>query len=403
MPRNLKNITQEIRLFTIFLSKGSDILKKTSLFLLIVLIILASGCNSNNIKPVPTELPTNTEEVKTPAAETEFPEISYETKINETTEANITTAVEQVSPAVVNINTLAKPDLKFDPFSYQYYYGKPAEGQGSGVIIDKKGLVLTNAHVVYKAAKILVSLPDGRKFEGKLLGCDKYSDIALVKIEPHEEELPAAKLGNSDSLKIGSWAIAIGNPFGFTSTVTVGVISAVNRKLAAPEARLENLIQTDAAINPGNSGGALVNIYGEVIGINTAIIPYAEGLGFAVPINMAKEVIEELIEKGSISRPFLGIYYYELNSNVAKQFDLKIDKGLLILKIFPGGPAHKAGIMPGDIITKVNGKEVLTIEEMNKIISEIGAGNSSEFEIYRKGKFDEIQVEIGELPPEFLN
>ncbi|GAI04560.1 unnamed protein product, partial [marine sediment metagenome] len=264
-------------------------------------------------------------------------------------------ASEEVAPAVVNIRIIQ--------FTYDSFFRVvPREGQGSGVIFSKEGYILTNEHVIHEAREINVVLPDGREFKGKLIGSDPSVDLAVVKVTA--KNLPLAKLGNSDKLRPGEFCIAIGNPFGLQNTLTFGVISAMGRDIgAAPEEILENLIQTQAPINPGNSGGPLINLEGEVIGINTAIIPYAQGIGFAIPINTAKEIIDELISYGRVIRPWLGIYSLCVTPQVKERFNLSVDSGCYIVEVVPQSPAEKGGIKEGDVIVKVNDQDIKTINE----------------------------------------
>ena len=301
-------------------------------------------------------------------------------------------ASEKVAPAVVNIRTVQ--------FTTDFLFNiVPQEGQGSGVIFSKEGYILTNEHVIHGARQINVVLPDGREFQGKLVGSDPRVDLAVIKISA--SDLPVAKLGDSDRLKSGEFCIAIGNPFGLQNTVTFGVISATGRNIgAAPGKILENLIQTDAPINPGNSGGPLINFSGEVIGINTAIIPYAQGIGFAIPINTAKEIIDELIKYGKVTRPWLGIYYLPITSKIKKRFNLPVDAGIYIVKVVPGGPAARGGIRDGDVLLEVNGQRVEDAQDLREIMKKKKIGEKITLLIFRKGDYLRVRVELGEMPIE---
>ena len=300
-------------------------------------------------------------------------------------------AVEKVSPAVVSINTIVEntgPDI-FTSFDF---YSKPKEGQGSGVIVDERGYIITNEHVVKDASKIFVTLSDGRQFGGVYVGSDPDTDLALIYI--NGTDLPVAHMGSSKDLKPGAWAIAIGNPFGLTNSVTIGFISAVNRSLRIEDNLFENLIQTDAAINPGNSGGALIDIYGNIIGINTAIA--AQGIGFAIPIDVAEEIITELIEYGDISRGYVGFHTVEVNLKIATQLMLPDARGLLVVEVMPGGPGERAGLRAGDVIREVNEKPVNKVMDFKNIIKEMGIGEVLDLYIYREGYVGIVHIFIEE-------
>lgn len=303
---------------------------------------------------------------------------------------SIVQASEKVSPAVVNIRTVR--------FTQDFFFNiVPQEGLGSGVIFDSEGYILTNEHVVSRAREIWVVLPDGREFEGKMVGSDARVDLAVLKIEA--EEIPVAQLGNSDKLRTGEFCIAIGNPFGLQNTVTFGVISATGRHIqASSEKILENLIQTDAPINPGNSGGPLINIRGEVIGINTAIIPYAQGIGFAIPVNVAKDIIDELIEHGRVIRPWLGIYYLPVTAQVKERFNLTVDTGIYIAQVALQGPADNAGIKEGDIIIKINDYQIKSAEDVREMLKNAKVGQKVNLLLVRQAEYREINIELGEMP-----
>ena len=297
---------------------------------------------------------------------------------------------ERVKPAVVNISTVRiVADFFFNLV--------PQEGVGSGVIFDRRGYILTNEHVIHGAKEIRVTLPDGREFKGELVGADSMTDLAVIKI--NGENLPIAELGDSEKVRVGEFCIAIGNPFGLESTVTFGVVSAIGRSIRTePEKLLENLIQTDAAINPGNSGGALINLKGEIIGINTAIIPYAQGIGFAIPINTAKVVAESLIKYGRVIRPWLGIYYLPLTPQVASRLRLSVEYGIYIISVVPGGPADKAGLMKGDIIVRFNGQKIRTAEQLRDALLRAGVGKRVFLTVLRKGKMRFFELTLEERP-----
>jgi S1-C subfamily serine protease len=245
-----------------------------------------------------------------------------------------------------------------------FYQAVPVEGMGSGTITDPKGYILTNNHVVGGADKITVTLWNGEVLEGKLVGSCSVHDTAVVKVR--KEGLPAAELGDSNKLKVGQRVYAIGNPFGLAGgpTVTSGVVSAVNRTIEAQRGLLENLVQTDAAINPGNSGGPLVNLEGEVIAINTAIIPFAQGIGFAIPVNSAKACTGEMITTGVSERPWLGVIGLSLTDGIARYYNLPVDRGVLVSKVVEDSPADRSGIIAGDIILRLDSAPVYHIEDL---------------------------------------
>ena len=274
----------------------------------------------------------------------------------------IVDAVEKVSKSVVNI---ASERMIQD----QLFRVFPIEGVGSGIIIDGKGFILTNNHVVDKANNLKITLNDGNLFNGKVIGTDEISDLAVVKVDS-KEALPFAQLGNSDQLKIGQIIIAIGNPFGLTGgpTVTAGIVSALNRSLQFESGALE-LIQTDAAINPGNSGGPLVNTNGEVIGINTAKMPYAQGIGFAVPVNAAKVIMKDLMENGQVTnRPWIGIAAIKITRQLAQYYRLPTNEGVLIAQVESRSPADYADLRKGDIIESIDGKKITDPSQMSSYI-----------------------------------
>jgi len=267
-------------------------------------------------------------------------------------------------------------------------------GVGSGFVMSRDGYVLTNNHVVEDAEQIKVKLANGKEYEGKVVGRDPKTDLALVKIEG-ASDLHPLKLGNSDDLKVGSWVVAIGSPFGLEQTVTAGIVSAKGRVIGSGP--YDNFIQTDASINPGNSGGPLINMKGEVVGINTAIIASGQGIGFAIPINMAKEIAPQLQEKGHVTRGWLGVSIQEVTPELAKSFDLKEKKGALVSQVASGSPAEKAGIEQGDIILEFDGKEVSNSQDLPRIVASTPVGKAVTLRILRNGKVIDRQVKVGEL------
>lgn len=300
----------------------------------------------------------------------------------------IVNAVEKVSKSVVNISSVRM-------VQDQLYRIFPIEGAGSGVIIDKKGYILTNNHVIEGADKLKVTTTDGNTFEGKVKGTDDLTDLAVIKIQSNES-LRSSELGNSDSLKIGQIVIAIGNPFGLAGgpTVTAGIVSALNRKLQFEKGILE-LIQTDAAINPGNSGGPLINANGEVIGINTAKMPYAQGIGFAVPVNVAKAILNELIDKGRVTtRPWIGISTIKITRQLAGYYNLPVSQGALVAEVQPHSPADYAGIRKGDIIESIDG---IIINNPSQIVSSLknkSINDKLKITINRYGRAFDVEVRL---------
>jgi serine protease Do len=300
-------------------------------------------------------------------------------------------AVDKVSKSVVNIASVRMlHDQLFRVF--------PVEGVGSGVIIDEKGYILTNNHVIDDAERLKVTLTDGRVLKGRVAGSDEVTDLAVLKVES-DQPLPAAQLGNSDDLKAGQIVLAIGNPFGLTGgpAVTAGIVSSLNRSIQTKNGVLE-LIQTDAAINPGNSGGPLVNTKGEVIAISTANMPYAQGIGFAVPANTAKSILRELIEKGRVTRPWIGIASMKISPQLARYYGLPASEGALVAKIEPYSPADDAGLRKGDVIEQIDGSKV---EDPTQIASRVRGKQVNErltLTVNRYGRQLQVPVQVDERP-----
>jgi len=300
--------------------------------------------------------------------------------------------VEKATRSVVNINTVRV-------FQDVYYRVVPVKGMGSGFIYNKDGYILTNAHVVDGSERIGAVMTDGRVLEGRLVGACQSHDVAVVRVEG--DGLAAAQIGDSDALKMGQRVYAIGNPFGLEGgpTVTAGVISALNRSIQSPNGTFEKLVQTDAAINPGNSGGPLVDLQGQVIAINTAIIPYAQGIGFAVPINVARKCAEELIAHGTAVRPWLGVSGITINRDVAAYYDMPVEWGVLVLRVWPGSPAEKAGIVVGDVIQMLGGTRVLSSEDLQRTIQDQEVGTKLEVRLIREGRRKWlVQAELQRMP-----
>lgn len=343
-------------------------------------------------------------------------------EVTATRKTGITRAVELISPSVVNISTESEIKVRspyrqfhdqfFDEFFREFFGPLPeqkfrTQSLGSGFIINKDGYILTNRHVVEGADSIKVTLADGRSFKGTIQGKDTVTDLAIIKIKA--KDLPVAKLGASADLEIGEWAIAIGNPFGFEHTVTVGVISATGRSVAAGSGSLKgrkayhNLIQTDASINPGNSGGPLVNVLGEVIGINVAIATPSGGsvgIGFAVPVDAAKPVIGDLVKYGEVSRAWIGIVMQNLTPEMLKYFDLEKKEGALISDVIKDGPADKAGLKRKDIILQVDGEKIKNTYNLQQKIQTKKIGAKVELLILRNGEKKKISVTTAKRPSE---
>ncbi len=331
----------------------------------------------------------------------------------------ITNVVENVGPAVVRIDssrtvTTQVPQVFNNPLFRDFFGGdipneprrRVERGTGSGFIINSDGLILTNAHVVDGADTVNVTLKDGRSFAGKVMGTDSLTDVAVVKIQANK--LPTVPLGDSERLKPGEWAIAIGNPLGLDNTVTTGIISATGRSssdVGVSDKRVQ-FIQTDAAINPGNSGGPLLNASGQVIGMNTAIIQGAQGLGFAIPINTAKRIANELVAKGKVEHPYLGIQMVTLtpelkdniNNNPNSGLSVQEEQGILIAKVIPGSPAAKAGLRAGDVIRKINGQPVKKAEDIQQAVEGSQVGSNIQIEVRRNQQDVALTVQPGAFP-----
>lgn len=318
----------------------------------------------------------------------------------------LTAAVKKVAPAVVNIDTivheapyLVVPDL------FDFFFGGPREmqppprkGQASGIIADAaNGYVVTNAHVVKDSTQIRVVLPNRHSFAGQLVGSDVYSDVAVVRVKA--DNLPSAQFASSKDLAIGSWAIAIGNPLGFSNTVTVGVISATGRDLPSPEGPLlKDLVQTDAAINPGNSGGALCNIEGKVIGMNTAIIPQAEGIGFAIGADTVSRMSAELIRFGRVRRPWLGVGTAPITEEIEQYLGVPDRTGVVVVRVMSGSPAEALGLQPGDVLREAGGKPLKAPDDLREATERTGIGGKLTLTIWRQGQTQKATVKLGEMP-----
>jgi len=303
----------------------------------------------------------------------------------------LTHLAEEVTPTVVNIS----PIRSVSPSKGFPKGGPRIPGSGSGVIVGENGYIVTNNHVIGgDATEAEVRLSDRTKFIAQVIGRDKDTDLALLKITT-DRQLPTAEFGDSDSLKVGQWVLAVGNPMGLDRTVTLGVVSGIGRE-RLNLSRYENFIQTDAAINPGNSGGPLFNLRGEVVGINTAIIHMAQGIGFSIPSNMVKKVVEQLRKQGRVVRGWLGVGIQPLTPELATKFGVEEGKGVLVNEVFENDPAHLAGVQPGDIITKVQNSSVETPNQLSRVVAHIGPGETATLEIIRDGEPVLITLAMGE-------
>jgi len=322
----------------------------------------------------------------------------------------VVNVVKLAAPAVVKIDVVAQTQLYIDPFIREFYrqfFGdipqqfEESNSLGSGFIISKEGYIVTNYHVVQGAKKITVTMLNGDIYDAQYVGGDEELDLAVIKIKP-TKDIPILEMGDSDKIQIGEWAIAIGNPLGFQHTVTVGVISATGRKIPKPDGSgyYTNLIQTDAAINPGNSGGPLLNIYGQVIGINTAIInpSQAMNIGFAIPINIAKRFINQIIATGKVEKAYLGVYVQTVTEDLAKSLGLKVTKGVYVSQVEKDSPAQKAGIKEGDVIVKFNENQLESAEELTSLVRNCTPGTKVKVTVNRSGKGQIFEVTLGTLP-----
>jgi serine protease Do len=322
---------------------------------------------------------------------------------------------EKLKPSVVNISTtktvrgggFRSPFGQGSPFDrnfggddfFERFFGDIPQRQfkqkslGSGFIISHDGYIFTNNHVVEQADKIIVRLSDGKEYEAKVIGKDAKTDIALIKIKP-SDSLPVAETGDSEKLRVGDWVLAIGNPFGLEQTVTAGIVSAKGRVIGAGP--YDNFIQTDASINPGNSGGPLFNMEGKVVGINTAIVAQGQGIGFAIPISMAKTILPDLKAKGKVTRGWLGVSVQDISEDIAKNMKLKDRNGALISDVFKGDPADKAGLKSGDVVTEINGKPVKDTHELLLMIAGFRIGEAIKVKIMRDGQEKIIPIMIAE-------
>lgn len=314
-------------------------------------------------------------------------------------------AAQKATPSVVNITAkIARTSRSQDDFFFFSPFGgrgggAPAEGSGSGVIYSENGYIITNNHVVEGASELEVTLSDNRKFKATLVGTDKRTDLAVIKIDA--TGLTPTEVGNSDEVRIGEWALAVGNPFELTSTVTAGIISAKGRNidLLGKGAAIESFIQTDAAVNPGNSGGALVDAQGKLIGINTAIATRTgsfQGYSFAIPVNLVRRVVDDIISYGDYKRPYLGVSIQELDSDFAKELEVNASQGVVITELVEGGSAQYAGLQTNDVIVGIDGREVKSVPELQEVVGRAKVGDTVNLKVLRKNKSITVPVKLRE-------
>jgi len=306
-------------------------------------------------------------------------------------ENQITEAVERLTESVVSIDSVR--------VTRDFRYGLvPIEGKGSGLIIDRNGYVITNNHVIDGATRVQVHLKDGRTFLGEVVGSDASTDIAVIKVDA--ANLPAASLGDSERLRVGQIALAIGNTLGLQGgpTVSMGVVSALGRPLPGTDFIFEGLIQTDTAINPGNSGGPLADIGGNMIGMNTAMIPFAQGVGFAIPVNTIKWVVQQILEKGRVVRPWLGISGANMNQAIARRYDLPADSGVLVVEVDTRGPAYDAGMRVGDVIIQVGSHAVKQMKDVLMALSKLAIKEEVEVDFIRLNAKRKALLRLKESP-----
>jgi len=306
-------------------------------------------------------------------------------------ESSVLDVIEKVTKSVVNISTIK---LLHD----FYYQVQPVPGLGSGVIIDPKGFIVTNNHVIEGAEKIDATLASGEVLRGKLVGACVSDDVAVIKVSG--DNLASAELGNSDELKVGQTVFAIGNPLGLAGgpTVTRGVISAVKRSIRSERGLIEDLVQTDASINPGNSGGPLVDVHGRIVALNTAIVPFAQGIGFAIPVNSVKRCATEIITHGKVMRPWLGVSGLSLTPEIASYYNLPVEKGALITEVMPDSPAEKAEMKRGDIIIGFGDKAVNSVDDLVREIKNRKIGEKAKVLLLRDGEKWMADVKLEQTP-----
>lgn len=305
-------------------------------------------------------------------------------------EDRVTQAVEKVSESIVGVASMR--------LERRFFGIAPTEGQGSGIILSSRGLIVTNNHVIDGANQVRVTLKDGRTFTGEVVGSDGATDVAVIRV--NADDLPAAELGDSEALKVGQFVLAIGNALALPGgpTVSMGVLSAKGRPLPGSDFVFEGLLQTDAAVNPGNSGGPLADLDGRIIGVTTMMIPYAQGMGFAIPINTVRRVAQEIVETGQVNRRWIGITGMDVSRQLARRYDLQTEAGFLVAEVVPRGPADYAGLRSGDVIVKADGAEVNHTKDLLLAISKASPGGAVRLEINRLGRAGVIEVRPSDAP-----
>ena len=306
-------------------------------------------------------------------------------------ENQVTLAVEKLSESIVSVSSMR--------LERRFFGIVPSEGQGSGIILDRNGLIITNNHVIDGANQVHVSLKDGRTFTGEVVGSDENTDVAVIRVSA--SDLPAAELGDSEALKVGQIVLAIGNALALPGgpTVSMGVLSAKGRPLPGSDFIFEGLLQTDAAVNPGNSGGPLADLDGRIIGITTLMIPYAQGMGFAIPINTVKKIAQEILETGKVTRRWIGISGIDVTPQLARRYNLQTESGFLVAEVVPRSPADYAGLRSGDVVVGAAGEAVKHTKDLLVAISKVQAGGSIRLDVNRMGRTGVVEVSPTETSP----
>ena len=306
-------------------------------------------------------------------------------------EGQVTAAVEKLGESIVGVSSMR--------LERRFFGVVPLEGQGSGIILDKSGLIVTNNHVIDGANQVHVSLKDGRTFTGEVVGSDEATDVAVIRV--NASDLPAAELGDSEKVRVGQFVLAIGNALALPGgpTVSMGVLSARGRPLPGSDFIFEGLLQTDAAVNPGNSGGPLADLEGRIIGITTLMIPYAQGMGFAIPINTVKKIAQEILQYGRVSRRWIGISGIDVTPQLARRYDLRTESGFLVAEVVPRSPAEYAGLRNGDVIVGADGTEVKHTKDLLLAISKVGVGGRVKLDINRMGRVGAVEAIPTEASP----